>query len=211
MPPAAQPLPNVAAFTPAAPTVLSSPLSQPVADAHTLFRKWLVDKYDTVVFDVTASAGAAERLGGDPLWVMVISGSGNAKTEMVQSLIGACAHVTSTISSEGALLSATPRRPRGDRGLLHKIGVRGLLVIKDLTSILAMDSNIRGTVMAAFREIHDGKWERNVGLAGSRTLTWAGRIVVIAACTTAWDEARKAIDALGDRFVLVRQQFDDRS
>jgi hypothetical protein len=204
VPPAAKPPPIPAAFAPASPAILSSPLSQQLADSHALFRKWLGDRYDTVVFDATASAGAAERLGGDPLWLLVISGSGNAKTETVQSLIGAGAHLTSTISSEGALLSATARGPGATGGLLHKIGARGLLVIKDLTSILAMDSNVRGTVMAAFREIHDGKWERNVGLAGGRTLTWTGRIVVVAACTTAWDEARKAIDALGDRFVLVR-------
>jgi hypothetical protein len=67
-----------------------------------------------------------------------------------------------------------------------------------------MDGKVRATVLAALREIHDGRWERHVGYAGGRKLTWAGRIVVVAACTTAWDEARRAIEALGDRFVLVR-------
>jgi hypothetical protein len=135
---------------------------------------------------------------------MVISGSGNAKTETVRSLEGAGALVTSTISSEGALLSATARSGTATGGLLIKIGPRGLLVIKDFTSILAMDSKVRGAVLAALREVHDGKWERNVGFGGGRTLTWTGRIVVVAACTTAWDEARKAVEAMGDRFVLVR-------
>jgi len=37
----------------------------------------------------------------------VISGSGNAKTETVQAPAGAGAVVTSTITSAGALLSAT--------------------------------------------------------------------------------------------------------
>ena len=157
-----------------------------------------------------ASAGAAERLGGDPLWLIVISGSGNAKTETVQSLSGACAHVTSTIASEGALLSATARSHGATGGLLHRIGSRGLLALKDFTSILAMDSNVRGAVLAALREVHDGKWERNVGFAGGRTLTWTGRIVIVAACTTAWDEARKVVEAMGDRFVIVRSRFDDR-
>jgi hypothetical protein len=72
-----------------------------------------------------------------------------------------------------------------------------------LSEVVA-DSNVRSAVLAAFREIHDGKWERNVGFAGGRTLTWTGRIVVVAACTTAWDEARKVIETMGDRFVLVR-------
>jgi hypothetical protein len=173
-------------------------------DAHATSRKWLGEKYDTGVLDAVASAGAAERLGGDPLWLMVISGSGNAKTETVQPLEGAGAIVTSTISGEGALLSATARSHGATGGLLRKIGVRGLLVIKDFTTILLMDGKARSVVLAALREIHDGRWERNVGYAGGRTLPWAGRIVVVAACTTAWDEAHKAIEALGDRFALVR-------
>jgi hypothetical protein len=184
--------------------ILTSPLPQLLKDTQATFRKWLGEKYDTDVLDITASAGAAERLGGDPLWLMLISGSGNAKTETVRSLEGAGALVTSTIASEGALLSATARSLGATGGLLHKIGSPRLLVIKDFTSILAMDSKVRGTVLAALREVHDGKWERNVGFAGGRTLTWVGRIVIVAACTTAWDEARKAVEAMGDRFVLVR-------
>jgi hypothetical protein len=39
---------------------------------------------------------------------------------------------------------------------------------------------------------------------GGQTLTWIGRIVVIGACTTAWDQAHAVIAAMGDRFVLVR-------
>jgi hypothetical protein len=54
------------------------------------------------------------------------------------------------------------------------------------------------------REIHDGKWERNVGSDGGQTLSWEGRIVVIAACTTAWDQAHAVVASMGDRFVLIR-------
>jgi hypothetical protein len=34
------------------------------------------------------ATAAVERLDGDPLWLPVISGSGNAKTETVQTLTG---------------------------------------------------------------------------------------------------------------------------
>ena len=124
------------------------------------------------------AAAAAERLNGDPLWLLLISGPGNAKTESVQSLAGIGAQITSTISSEGALLSATSRRQRAKEatgGLLRKLGDRGVLVIKDVTSILSADRNTRGGVLAAIREIYDGRWERNVGTDGGQTLTWTGR------------------------------------
>jgi len=110
------------------------------------------------------AAAAAERLAGDPLWLLVISGPGNTKTETVQALSGAGAHVSSTISSEGALLSASPRKSRAKTatgGLLRKIGDRGILVIKDVTSILSADRNTRAGVLAALREVYDGRWQRN--------------------------------------------------
>jgi len=59
-------------------------------------------------------------------------------------------------------------------------------------------------VLAAFREIHDQRWERNVGTDGGKSLTWTGRVAVIAACTTSWDRAHDVIASMGDRFVVLR-------
>ena len=174
---------------------------------HAVFRKWFGDEYDLDAVDAVCAAGASELLTGDPLWLLLISGPGAAKTETVQALAGAGAHVTSTISSEGALISGTPRKSRSKNatgGLLRKIGERGILVIKDVTSIISAARETRAGVLAALREIYDGRWERNVGTDGGLSLLWTGRIVVIGAVTTAWDAARSVVAAMGDRFVLIR-------
>ena len=178
-----------------------------LAEVHAKFARWLGDDYDLEALDAVLSAAAVERLDGDPVWLLLVSGSGNAKTETVGALAGAGAHVTSTITSEGALLSATAAKDKAKDatgGLLRKIGPRGLLVVKDVTSILSMNSDTRASVLAALREVYDGKWERNVGTDGGRTLTWNGRIVFIGAVTTAYDKAHGVIAAMGDRFALVR-------
>lgn len=47
-----------------------------------------------------------------------------------------------------------------------------MLVIKDFTTILSMDRNVRAEVMAALREVYDGRYQRNVGTDGGKTLTW---------------------------------------
>jgi len=181
-----------------------------LTDVHTVFRKWLGDEYDIDAIDATIAAAAAEKLEGDPLWLLIVSGPGAAKTETVQSLVGCDAHVTSTIQSEGALLSASSQRSKtATGGLLRKIGDRGILVIKDVTSVLSADRNVRGGVLAALREVYDGRWERNVGSDGGQTLTWVGRIVIIGAVTTAWDSAHTVVAAMGDRFVLIRINSDD--
>jgi hypothetical protein len=174
---------------------------------HRVFQKWLGEEYDTYMLDAMLAVAAAERLPGDPAWLLIISGPGNAKTETVQATSGIGALVISTISSEGALLSATSRKQRGKEatgGLLRKIGERGILAIKDFTSILSMSREVRTQVIAALREVHDGHWVRNVGTDGGQTLSWKGRIVVIGACTTAWDQAHAVISSMGDRFVLIR-------
>jgi hypothetical protein len=185
--------------------------SYTLAEVHQVFHHWLGNKYDTDTLNAVLATAAAERLSGDPLWLLIVSGPGFTKTETVSSLIGAGAHITSTIQSEGALLSASPKRGRAKDatgGLLRKIGERGLLVIKDVTSILSANREVRGPVLAALREVYDGRWERNVGTDGGRTLTWTGRIVIIGAVTTAWDTAYTVIATMGDRFVLIRSDSE---
>jgi hypothetical protein len=193
-PPAARPAPTVTH-------------ARTLADVHAVFVRYLGADYDLGALDVMLAAAAAEQLDGDPLWLLIISGPGHAKTETVQALSGIGAICVSTVASEGALLSASPKRERAKEatgGLLRQLGARGILVVKDVTSILSMQSNTRAPMLSAFREIHDGKWVRTVGTDGGKTLTWAGRVVVIGACTTAWDTHHSAIATMGDRFVLVR-------
>ena len=188
------------------------PLSPPpapvtVEECHDVFRRWLGDEYDLDVLDVVLCALAAERLDGDPLWLLVISGPGAAKTETVQACAGAGAIVESTVTGEAALLSGTPTQERAKDatgGLLRRLGGRGVLVIKDVTSIISMSRDRRAEVLAALREVYDGRWSRSIGASGGLTLTWSGRLVVIGAVTTAWDSAHAVVSAMGDRFVNVR-------
>ena len=181
--------------------------SEALEVAHAVFRRWLGEDYDLDALDAVLVTAAVERLDGDPLWLLVISGSGNAKTETVQALDGVAATITSTISSPGALLSATSARERtkdATGGLLRKLGDRGVLVIKDVTSILSMSNDMRAEVLGALREVYDGRWSRNVGTDGGKTLEWTGRLAVVGAVTTAWDKAHAVIASMGDRFVLLR-------
>jgi len=182
-------------------------------ECHKVFRKWLGNKYDIDTIDAVIAVAAAERLPGDPVWLMIVSGSGNAKTETVQAtskIDGA--RIVSTISSCGALLSASPRKQQtkgATGGLLREIGDRGLLIIKDVTSILSQDRNTRSEVLGALRELHDGRWARSVGVDGGKTLEWKGRLVIIGACTTAWDAAYAVVAEMGDRFIYIRPNSND--
>jgi hypothetical protein len=84
------------------------------------------------------------------------------------------------------------------------MGKRGILIIKDFTSILTADRNVCAAIVSALREIHDGSWVRFVGSDGGQSIPWDSRIVCIAACTTAWDTAYSVVAAMGPRFVTIR-------
>lgn len=183
---------------------------QPVslAEVHAGYREAFGDGYDLGAVDMALAVAAVEKLAGDPVWLLIVSGSGAAKTETIMPL-GGCdgAVVVSTVSSEGAFLSATSSRERTTEatgGLLREMGPRGLLVLKDFTSVLAMQRERRNDVLKALREIYDGYWRRQVGTDGGYSLEWQGRIVLIGAVTSAYDRAREVIAKLGDRFVLLR-------
>lgn len=183
------------------------PSPTPLDRARGAFRRWLGEDFDIGALDAMLATLAAEKLPGDPLWLLIVAGSGAAKTETVQAASGAGAIVTSTLTSDAALLSGTASRDKAKDatgGLLRTIGDSGVLVIKDFTSILSMHRDARAGLMAAFREIHDGRWVRQLGTDGGRTLAWTGRIAIIGAVTTAWDRAHDVIASMGDRFVLVR-------
>lgn len=178
-----------------------------LAELDRTFGLWLGADYDLDAIHAALATAAVNRLDGDPAWILIVGGPGNAKTETVSALGDSGAHVVSTIASEGALLSGTSMGERSSDatgGLLRIIGDNGVLVLKDFTSILSLPPSARPSVLAALREVYDGRWTRTLGADGGRSLEWSGRIAVIGAVTTAWDSAHAAVSAMGDRFVLLR-------
>ncbi|MBS1695677.1 MAG: hypothetical protein JST91_26045, partial [Actinobacteria bacterium] len=118
----------------------------PLDTLHDTFTRWLGDGYDLDAVDAVVAAAAAIRLDGDPVWILLVGGPGNAKTETVSSLSTSGAHVVSTIASEGALLSGTSKGERASDatgGLLRVIGDTGVLVLKDVTSVLSLPAQTK--------------------------------------------------------------------
>ncbi|MDO0976956.1 ArsR family transcriptional regulator [Mycolicibacterium frederiksbergense] len=179
------------------------------------FEKWLGDTYDLDSIHLALITAAIVQLDGDLLWTLIVSGSGNAKTETVQALRDAeGVRMISTLSSSAALLSGSPKRESDENstgGLLAQIGAKGVLVIKDVTSILSMPHTARDGVLAALREVYDGYWSRESGANGGQNLEWSGRIAVVGAVTTAWDTHHAAVATFGDRFVLLRTDSTTRA
>ena len=106
-----------------------------------------------------------------------------------------------------SLLSGTPGKEReagAKGGLLREIGGFGIIVCKDLGSVLSMNRDARAETLAALREIYDGSWTRHVGTGGGKTLHWTGKVGLVAGCTPTIDRHHAVMGAMGERFLLFR-------
>jgi hypothetical protein len=185
--------------------------SSPIEDTLKVFQEWLLLDNDTPVLAMLGTV-AANMLEGDAIWLGIIAPPSSAKTEMLITLAKIPhTEMVGTLSVAG-LLSGTPRRQQaaGARGgLLQKIGARGFLVLKDFGSVLSMRSELKAELLAALREIYDGKWTRVIGADGGKVLEWSGKIGLLFGCTRVFDSYYGVISELGDRFLLCRMEPHD--
>ncbi len=182
-------------------------------DVLSAFRNWL-HMPDAGALYVTLAAVVANRLPGDPLWLLLVAASSSGKTEILVSLNGLDEVVVAATMTEAALLSGSPKKEHAagaSGGLLKTVGDYGILTLKDFGSVLSMHRDARAAVLAALREIYDGAWDRHVGVDGGRTLHWDGKLGLIAGVTTVVDSHHAVMDSLGSGFAFYRVDVDERA
>lgn len=188
-------------------------MSAPIEQARATFQKWLYLP-DTGALDITLGAIAANRLGGDPVWLLLVGPPAGGKSEVLNAVSGLIdAHPAGTLT-EASLLSGTPAREHAEAakgGLLRNIGDFGIIVAKDFGSVLSMNRDARAQLLAALREIYDGSWTRHVGTDGGRTLHWKGKVGFVGGVTPTIDRHHAVMGAMGERFVLYRLPEVDAS
>lgn len=182
-----------------------------LAECVEAFGRWLVlDNADQVL--AALGAIAANRLAGDPVWLLFVGAAGSGKTETVLPLAGLPYVFEAATITEPALLSGTSTKERetgATGGLLRQVGDFGVLLVKDFSGVLSMHRDSRASVLAALREVYDGSWSRPVGTGGGRVLKWAGKCGFIGAVTPSIDRHHAVMGALGERFVLYRLPAPD--
>jgi hypothetical protein len=188
-------------------STIGPPLTLP--EVIDVFKRWLHMPHLLGALHVLLGTYAANQIPGDPLWLMIVGGSGWGKTALLLSMIRLPrVHLASTFT-EASLLSGTARKEKckdATGGILKTIGTFGYLLCKDFTSVLSMNRESSTVMLAALREIFDGSWTRHVGVDGGRTLHWEGKLALIAGCTGAIDRFHAVVGALGERFCSYRLQ-----
>lgn len=170
-----------------------------------VFGKWLYLP-DPGALEICLATVAANRMKGDPVWLLLTGAASGGKTELLAAFGDLPNMYPLATLTEASLLSGTPaeKSAKGTGGLLRVVGNFGILVLKDFTSVLAMNRDKRSAVLAAMREIYDGSWVRGIGTDGGRTLAWEGKLGIIGGVTSAIDSHHSVMSAMGQRLALFR-------
>jgi hypothetical protein len=155
----------------------------------------------------TLGAAAANYLPGAPVWLVLVGPPASGKTELLGALARLPDVYHAATLTEASLLSGAPKREHASGakgGLLRELGEFGLVVLKDMGSILSMRPDAKAEVLAALREIFDGSWTRYVGTDGGRTLSWTGKVGLLAGATPIIDRHHGVLATMGERFTLCR-------
>lgn len=195
---------NVNSFSADRRTVDASPV--PLEDALATFKRWLhLD--DTAPVLAVAAAVVANLAEGDPVWLLIVGPPSGGKTEILSACTPLRCIIPTATVTEAALLSGTSRRERAKDatgGLLRQVGSFGILLAKDFTSVLSQNKDTAKAAMAALREVYDGSWNRPVGTDGGKVLRWSGKCGFIGGVTPSYDRYGAIVNALGDRYMLLR-------
>lgn len=187
-----------------------SSLARPESPIYELASK--IQEYihlpDPTPLYVTLGSLVGNMIEGYPVWLMMVGASGCGKTLMIEMLANTPkTHLIGVVKGQGSLLSATGKKERSRSatgGVLREVGQSGVMLIKDFTTILSLSRDPLMETIAAFREIHDGRFTRSVGAEGGRSLRWTGRIGLIGGATPAIDNHSRVIGELGERWIYYR-------
>jgi hypothetical protein len=169
-----------------------------------VFRKYLYLP-DPGPLLVVLGAVAANLLAGDPVWLLLVGPPSSGKTEILSALSQfPYVHEVSTFTEAGLLSGSASRKEGATGGLLAEIGKFGIIVFKEVTSILSESREVLSGLIAALREIYDGRWSRVLGTAGGRRFGWTGKVGLVGAVTETIERHTAVIGSMGERFVLYR-------
>jgi hypothetical protein len=151
---------------------------------------------------VTLAAVCAAFTEGDSVWPLLVSPGSSGKSELLNSVTEVEGVWPISNLTGSTLLSGYRRADGKPASLLDQIGSSGILVVKDLTTVLELRSDVRHEVFSQLREVADGRISKGFGTG--ETLSWSGKLGFVAGVTPVIDEHHAFLALMGERFMLYR-------
>jgi hypothetical protein len=160
---------------------------------------------DPGIVELLLAAIVANRMAGDPLWLLLVGPPSSGKTEVLDSTARLPDTYSVSVFTEAGLLAGSAVKDHDDRptgGLLIELGDQGVLVFKDFTTVISAHASTLNRLFACLREVYDGRFTRRLGTKGGTTFEWQGKAGLIGGVTEAIDTVDLGL--LGERFVYYR-------
>ena len=161
------------------------------------YAKWLKLK-NTEVLDVFFGSIIANRLPGDPIWLLLVGPSGCGKTEVIMSVKDSLDIYSIDTLTKNTLVSGAMGIGGSDPSLIPQLDKK-VLAIKDFTTILDMQATDRDEIFAQLRSAYDGEYNKPFGVGILRSYT--SRFGIIGGVTRAIELYTEGHTALGERFL----------
>lgn len=167
---------------------------------YKIFSKWLKTENDEPLA-ITMATILANRIEGDPLWLLIVAPPGGMKSELLMSLMNVeeTHHVSSL--TPHALVSGMNMAGGADPSLMPQINGKSL-VIKDFTAILSLHPTARDEIFGQLRDAYDGHFQKLFGNGVQRR--YSSKFGILAGVTPAIDAYSSMHSGLGERFLKFR-------
>jgi len=168
-------------------------------DAAKRYRKWLHLRNDEPL-DVIFGVMMANRLDGDPLWMFIVAPSGGAKSELLMSLSESPLTIARTSITQHTLISGGAALGGGDPSLLPDLNEK-VLIVKDFTTIMSLNTTARDEIFGQLRDAYDVKtnWQFGNGMVRE----YESKFGILAGVTSAVEQFNSN-SVLGERFIRYR-------
>ena len=173
-----------------------------------VYKKWLYIKEDYSIVGPMVAAIANFCLG-DPDIIGVIAPSGSTKTEAIRALgtkENQFIYPISSLSEHTFISGYVDKKGNAGRDLIPELKGR-LMVIKDLTTILAKREDVRSQIFADFRELTDGYIKKEFGNGVVKEYVDIHTSILFA-CTNAIERYYSMYSNLGQRMIFLRPYGD---
>ncbi len=166
-------------------------------EVRAVYTKWLELK-STDVIDILYSTMIANRLPGDPIWLMLVAASGSTKSELIMSFDDVINVMPISTLTPHTLISGATFAGGGDPSLIPRLDQK-ITTIKDLTNLLNMNQTQREEIFGQLRDAYDGKASKPFGNGLFRV--YESKFGVVAGVTPAIELYTDGQTALGERFL----------
>lgn len=163
------------------------------------YARWLeLDQPE--LLDVVFGSVMANRMDVDPLWVFVVTPPGGGKSEILMSLSSAPLVHCSTGLTSHTLISGMNVGGQ-DPSLIPRL-IGKTWIVKDFTTVLALNQLARDEIFSVLRDAYDGRIEKPFGNLVIRR--YEGRFGIVAGVTSKIDSVTAQNAVLGERFIRFR-------